>query len=51
MTFSGEFKQAAPSQSDDLNREQEFIKHHRKNGYKHIINNFLKEQYSSEGIK
>src|SRR5699024_7975748 len=44
MTFSGKFNQADSSQSDDSNREQEFINHLRKNHYGHLIDEFLKEQ-------
>src|SRR5690625_2626378 len=50
MTFSGKFNQAAPSQSDNPNREQEFMDHLRKNGYGYLIEEFLKEQHSSEGF-
>lgn len=50
MTFSGRFNQADSSQSDDPNREQEFIDHLRKNRYGHLIEDFLKEEHSSEGF-
>lgn len=48
MTFSGKFNQADSSQSDDPNREQEFVDHLRKNRYGHLIEEFSKEQHSSE---
>lgn len=51
MTFSEKFRQADPSQSDDPNREQEWMDHLRKNGYGYIIEEFLKEQPSSERFK
>lgn len=48
MTFSGKFNQTDSSQSDDPNREQEFMDHLRKNRYGHLVEEFLKEQQSSE---
>src|SRR5699024_10383420 len=50
MTFSGKFNQADSSQSDDPNREQEFMDHLQTNHYGHLIEEFLKEQHSSEGF-
>jgi len=43
MTFSGKFDQTDKSQTDDSNREQEFIKHLQKNGYGYLVEKSLKE--------
>ncbi len=50
MTFSGKFKPTDGSQPDDPNREQEFIDHLEKNGYGHIIEEFLEEKQYSDAL-